>query len=629
MAEELTQPGFDDAIEKLKNEVMTSGERTDAAIEDQTVAFERTIGKSVKAMLRGLANATGLVKQISVSQQTIQKQQEVEQKQEKKNIFLLTNIRQTLTGLLTLGLGAKLSETERKREEKRTSDALMGALTELGSGFKGLQKGLGKALKLAINPLALIGSIVGIAIGTVAGLSVLISKTLKLPGLLKSLFAPFKLLLSPKSQIGKALLKVVTFMVKTVGSIVKVFARVSRFIARMLPFVDDILRFIKPFVRIGLKLSRLVGRIFVPLTVAISIFKAIFGFVDELKKGGDVLDASLRAIGDVFAFLSFGLLNADQLKKFIGEPIREFIDGIKELFTEGFSAQTLKKIFEPFVKFLLATPNILIQSVGKLTAFIAEKLGFENFAEKLTAFLAEFDLFTFIKDAIQSVVAFFASIPEKITRIPEILGSIKDSIINTVKAVFNQFIDDPIGTVKEIGSTIVDMFTKLTDTLFGFIIDTLPDFLLPKELEDVKAARKRERAEAAQMLLATAAEVGSQIRQLQTQTPSLQAGGILAGQTLARIAESEPEAVIPLSRLGDLIVNPAIASALQLANQMAINANLRDRAAAPTVIAPVTAPTVISGGNNVPIPIIAPLSLRNNENTLRQIMQQDFRGSMP
>lgn len=678
MADELSQSGFDETINKLKDEVTASGERIEVGIEDQTIVLERIIGRSVKAMLQGQTEAKVLVEQMATSQQVVVEQAEEEQKQEKKNIVLFTNMKNALGGLLALGKGSKLSATERKREEDRTSNAMLGALTELGAGFKGLKAGLGKVLKLAVNPLGAIGAIVGIAIGTVAGLAVTISKVLNLPGLLRGLFAPFKFLLSPKSKMGKALLKVVTFITRTIGSIVKVFGRVGGFIAKMLPFVDDILRFIKPFVKIGLKLGGLIGKIFVPLTVAISIFKAIFGFVDELKKGGDILDASLRAIGDVLSFLTFGLFNADGLKKFIGEPIREFIEGIKELFTEGFSLKTLKKIFEPFIKFVLAGPNLLVQAVGKLTAFIAKALGFKDFANKLKAFLAEFNLFDFIQETIQSVVDFFVSIPEKVAQLPEILGNIKDSIINSVKAVFNKFIDDPLGTVKEIGVTIVTMFKKITNTLFDFVLGAISEIpglskLLPQDLKDSLAARKRiaaiqkelggatvEEAEAelarrqemkqlkadlttnALAVAAAGADADAvavlierrktlmdRLSELDAKTPSLQKGGILTGQTLARVAETEPEAVIPLSRLDDLVVNPAIASALQLATQMQANALLRDKAGKPTVIAPIAAPTVVQSGRQLPIPIVAPLSLRNGENTLRQIMQKDFRGSMP
>ncbi len=709
MADELTQSGFDDTIDKLKDEIAASGDKTNETIDGGLEVLERIIGRSVKALMSSLSEAKVMVEQISSFQEVLVEQAEEEQKRGKKNIFLFTNMKNALGGLLTLGKGSKLSDTERRREEKRSGDAVIAALTELGAGFQGLKAGIGKVLKVALNPLGAIGAIVGIAIGTIAGLATTISKVLNLPGLLKGLFAPFKFLLSSKSKMGKALLKVVTNITKGIpsfvkvfsrvagmgkallkvvtnitkgiGSFVKVFIRVAGFVARMLPFVDDLLKFIKPMIKIGLKLSRVISKAFLPLTIAISIFKAVTGFMDELAKGGDILDASLRAIGDVLDFLSFGLLNTDQLKKFIGEPIREFIGGIKELFTEGFSIKTLKKIFEPLIKLMLAGPDIVIQAVGKLTAFIAEKLGFKNFADKLQAFLKDFNLFGFINEAIQSVIDFFMTIPAKIAAIPDILGSIGDSIINAVKTAFKKFMDDPLGTVKEIGETIINMFTSLVDGLIGFIIDNAPDALLPQELKDLKQTRAvaRETAkeiarvqeemggasieeakaeqerrrklaqlvkdqevlglafqsaqergfdDAAQKLSDKSLGVQNQIRALKAAAPGIKAGGIVTRETFARVAETEAEVVIPLSRLDELVVNPAIASALLMADKMAVNARLRDKAGTPTVIAPVAAPTIIQGGGGGPIPIIAPLSQRNSENTLQRVADRNFR-SMP
>lgn len=701
MADELTQSGFDKTIKKLSAEMEAAGDGVERSVEDQSVVLERIIGKSVKAIITGFSNSTRLVEQISMAQQAVQQEeldqdkqniflltnigqtlrglitrgmtafnnstelveqismaqqtvQEEQIKQDKQNIFVLTNMGQSLRGLLTLGLNAKLSDTERKREEKRTGDALIGALTDVGDGLKGVQSKLGDALKLALNPLGLIGAIVGIAIGTVGGLFAFISKALNLPGLVKGLLAPINLLLSPKSRFGKAIAGIVKFFGKSIVSFVKVFGRVSAFVIKSIPLVEKLFRFIKPFLKFGLKLGGLIGKLALPLTIAISIVKAVLGFMDELKKGGDLIDASLRAIGDVLDFLTFGVLNADQLKKFIGEPIRNFIAGIKELFTEGFSIATLNKIMEPLIRFILATPNILIAGIGKITAFIAEKLGFENFAKKLTAFLADFDLFTFITDSIQSVIDFFVGIPAALAQLPEILVGISDAIINSVKSVFNKFIDDPLGTVKEIGETIVNMFTKITNTLFDFILSALPDFILPKELQERKAARKVEKegleklaAIQAELGLASLEEAGQELQRrrdltrvqklLDQNARTIGTAGAASDQDAldALIVRRKAlfqqtkdlEAQTPAS-LDELALAAPTSSALQLANQMAANASLRDKAnrTAPAVL-PIPAAPIIAGNASSAAAIIAPLSMRNNENTFRRIMQKDFSGT--
>jgi len=380
MADELTQSGFDDTIQKLSAEIEAAGDGVERSVEDQSVVFERIISRSVKSIVGSLSNATRLVEQIAETQQMVQ---DTEIEQDKKSIFLLTNLGVSLRGLLTLGVNAKLSETEREREEKRTSDALIGALTEVGSGLNFIKGKLGDFLKLVTNPLALIGAIVGVAIGSVAGFFAFFSRALNFPLLLQTLLKPIRALLDPKSRTGKAVTGIAKSVGRIIRSFVRVFANFGRFILKSIPLVQKIVNFIKPFVKFGRVLGGLLAKLALPLTIAISLVKGVLGFMDEIKKGGTILTASLRAIGDVLDFLSFGLINADQLKKFIGEPIQNFIDGIKELFTEGFSVATINKIMEPLIKFILATPNIMIAAIGKLTAFIVEKLGFENFADKM------------------------------------------------------------------------------------------------------------------------------------------------------------------------------------------------------------------------------------------------------
>ena len=54
---------------------------------------------------------------------------------EKKSIFLFTNMKNAIGALVNVSTVNKLSETERAREEKRASDALLGVLGELGTKF--------------------------------------------------------------------------------------------------------------------------------------------------------------------------------------------------------------------------------------------------------------------------------------------------------------------------------------------------------------------------------------------------------------------------------------------------------------------------------------------------------------
>ncbi len=625
MADELTQSGFDDTIQKLSAEVEAAGDGVERSIEDQTVVLERILARSVKAITSTLTNSTRLIEQIVETQQTVQ---DDDMEQDKKSIFLLTNLGISLRGLLTLGVNAKLSDTERTREEKRTSDALIGALSEIGAGLAFLKNKLGDFLKIVSNPLTLIGAVVGIAIGTVAGFFAFFSRALNFPLLLQTLLKPLRALLDPKSRTGKAVTGIAKALGRIIRSFVRVFGRFGAFIVKSIPLVGKIVTFIKPFIKFGKVLGGLLGKLALPLTIVISIVKAVLGFMDEFKKTGSIVMASMRAIGDVLDFLTFGLLNADQLKKFLGKPIQDFISGIKELFAEGFSVATVNKIMEPLIKFMLATPNILIAAVGKLTAFIVEKLGFENFADKMRAFLADFELFDFINDAAQAIGDWFVSLPEK-------LGQ--------------------LGMIQKMSNGLVSMFTKITDMIFDFVLAVLPDFVLSKELEQVKQARKIQKdrleklnAVQEELGLATLKEADAELKRRAAITSeqkrldaNIQAvdAGARRGMSQAELdalverrqAISERlkklKAQTPAS-LDKLALEKGAASAIELANQMAANATLRDKAnqTAP-VLLPVPAAPISAGNEIQPMPIPIPLSMRNNENTFRRIMQKDFSGT--
>ncbi len=627
MADELTQSGFDDTIQKLSAEIEAAGDGVERSVEDQSEVLERIVARSVKAITTTLTNSTRLIEQIVATQETIQ---EDDKEQDKKSIFLLTNLGVSLRGLLTLGVNAKLSDTERTREEKRTGDALIGALTEIGGGLAFLKNKLGDFLKIVTNPLTLIGSIVGIAIGTVAGFFAFFSRALNIPAILQAILKPILEFLSPKSRVGKAVSGIAKTLSRMISSFVKVFSRFGAFILKSIPLVQKIVNFIKPFIAFGKGLGSLLGKLALPLTIVISIVKAVLGFMDEFKKTGSILMSSLRAIGDILDFLSFGVFNADQLKKFVGEPIQNFIAGIKELFTEGFSIATMNKIMEPLIKFILATPNIVIDAMGRITAFIAEKLGFENFAKKLRSFLADFDLFDLINDAAQAIGNWFVSLPSK-------LGQ--------------------LGIIQKMSNSLVSMFTKITDMIFDFVLAVLPDFVLSKELEEVKQARKIRKdrlkkitAVQAELGLATIKEGEAELQRradVTTEQKRLDAikkaidtgsrrGTGLTGNELNALVERAVtisdrlkalDAQTPVS-LEKLALTQGAASALDLANQMAANATLRDKAnrTAPAVL-PIPAAPIIASPTSSASPIIAPLSMRNNENTFRRIMQKDFTGT--
>ena len=720
MADELSQSDFDKTIESLKEDLVKSSKETRESIGEAVGAASASFGNMLEQttkslmfasrrsteMLQQTISAQFLVhRQLAFQQQDeaqetltgllgiatkqvdqTEKAQQAQEEPQKKSIFLLTNLSNAMGALVTLSSVNQLAATERRREEKRSSDALLGAISELGDGFDKFKSGLRDLLGLATNPLALVGAILGVAAGAVAGLFIKAKQAaglLKLGTLLKTMFKPLAVLFGPRSRLGQAV-RFVGRLARPFLSFFQVVFNVIKGLLKASGTFSKIFRFIRPFIRFG---TSLLGKLFIPLTVIISIFKGIFGFIDELRKGGDILDASLRAIGDILSFLTFGLIDADALKEFLGKPIREFIEGIKALFSEGFSIETLKKISRSLLKIIFAFPTIIIKGIGKLFAFILDKLGLDKTAEAFRTFFAKFNIGEMLANVFDPLIEVFAFIGKAIFKIGRFVFKINAAVVKFFIDIFKgvvSFVLKGVDFAVKIGQTIVDMFMKIVKDVTDFVNRQFEFLFGTGASEEQQTLRRQRRAslgtETAALIAETqdqatldeaekavraakisqlneeAAALAKQLtrkrsvlevlfpanRQLEDEarqqaiaaintqivalSKGLQAGGIVSGPLLARVAEREAEAVIPLSRLDELVVNPAIMSALQMAEQMATNAGLRERRIPPPVVAPITNVGAVGGGGTAAI-IPLPLSLRNNESTLRQMMMKDFRGA--
>jgi len=713
MADELSQSGFDKTIESLKKDLVkaqkATSEKVEGAIVASSVPLENMIEQTTRSLLFASQKSTEMLQQTLISQFMMSRQllaqsdekasdtltgllgvataaadsaksaQQDEEATEKKNIFLFTNMKDALGALVNVSSVNKLSETERAREEKRASNAMLGAISELGGAFGKFKDGLKNLLGLATNPLALIGAILGVAAGAVAGLFLRakqLAGIVKLGDLLTKMFAPLTALFGPKTKLGKAVLfvknlfKPFASFFNIIGELIKSFVKGSGTFSK-------IFRFMKPFFKFG---TALLGKFFIPLTVIISIFKGIFGFIDELKKGGDILDASLRAIGDILDFLSFGLIDADALKEFLGKPLREFMEGIKELFTDGFSLKTLKKLAGSLIKIFFSIQTIIIKSVGKLVAFLLDKLGFEKTAEVIRSFFAKFNLGEMMAKIFDPIIDVFAFLAKGIFNTGAFIIKINVAVAKFFIDIFKGAVDIIMGGVnfvKEVGVAIVDMFKSIINSVFDFVIGAISEIPLlnkaiPQEVKDTVARNKEIRAIQKEMDGASLEEAEAELQRRKDQqaklealnkkqedilkvlsqpdlnagaktnlredlaavlgeieaiknATKLQAGGIVTARTFANVAETEAEAVIPLSRMAELVVNPAIASALMMAEQLATNSGLRNRGNAPTIVAPVTNIGSVGGGDAGPSIIPLPLSLRNTDDNLQRMMMKDRR----
>ncbi len=258
MADELSQSGFDKTIESLKNDLVKAQKATSQKVGESvgasSVSLENMMEQTTKSLMFATQRSTEMLQQTLISQFMMSRQvraqsddevsdtltgllgvataaasseksaQQDEEATEKKSIFLFTNMKNALGALVNLSGVKKLDETERAREEKRASNAMLGAITELGDKFGSFKDGLKNLLGLATNPLALIGAILGVAAGAVAGLFIRakqLAGVVRLGDLLTKMFAPLKALFGPKTKLGKAVIFVKNLF-KPLGSFLTV-----------------------------------------------------------------------------------------------------------------------------------------------------------------------------------------------------------------------------------------------------------------------------------------------------------------------------------------------------------------------------------------------------------------------
>lgn len=118
---------------------------------------------------------------------------------------------------------------------------------------------------------------------------------------------------------------------------------------------------------------RAVSKVFVPAMIIGSLFNGIVDGVKEYMKTGSIGDALIKGFGGVLDFLTFGLFDAEtvkkvvdfvsgSVKKYIVEPVTKFAESVSEVFSEyiakpietvvGKVSSFFKEISESFMGFL-------------------------------------------------------------------------------------------------------------------------------------------------------------------------------------------------------------------------------------------------------------------------------------
>ena len=322
--------------------------------------------------------------------------------------------------------------------------------------------------------------------------------------------------------------------------------------------------------------ARFASRILLP---AVVIGNAVAAGLAEFKKTKSIEKALGEGLVGAATILSFGLVNKNDLRKKIKDPFIGIVEGING-FLEGEFKQSIGKFSEGATKLVAAPFDIAFKMGTQITSSVGRFFGAEKFANELDAVMKNFN--------------------------------IGESLISAV-------------------DTIVKVFTKATADKFLKSAQQID----PNAIKNIETLASAEAA--AKGLNIKQQELASQAQQLEgeEQTRALAAAEktrknlFLALERVAELREKQKLLKAQNETLTDIMLQPEVTTGADLAKRVGDNATLRDRAGAPVVVSPITAPTIVQSGESTPVPIPMPLANRNNENTLQRVADNNFRGASP
>lgn len=420
------------AEDKTIRELINENRRLRESVEDQTRASKETssklkeVGGVIKDDLKGVADSvTAPMKSFASA------------------IPGLTSIGKMVSILAKPKDKMSAAEVEKFREEKRAAREQTVLLAEIAGGImdlkdsflKGLQKGAGFGLGAIA---ALIAAPVITLVNFFKSLGTELKFLNKLTGgRLTKLFQPFvKFFDAVSDLVNKAgtgkILKGDTFKVfgrftnflnKIISGPVKLFNRIMKVLGKFPSIIAGATSSFAPIAKFAAGFGRLLGKIFLPITILMSAFDFISGFMDGYSQDGiigglregiiSVVDGLVGGLIRMVTGAVGWILELIGLDKFAGaltqnvseaiqgvyEAFRGVIDIVKGIFTLDFGLITsgLASITDGIIEIVTAPFDILYGLIRDIFGF----LGFD---------LPDFDLANFIKETINSVIGWFTTL---------------------------------------------------------------------------------------------------------------------------------------------------------------------------------------------------------------------------
>ena len=368
------------------------------------------------------------------------------------------------------------------------------------------------------------------------------------------------------------------------------------------------------------------------ILLGVGIIRGLKGGISEFMKTGDIQSAIGEFFVNMFQTFTFGLVNKDEIRAKVKAPFDQMID--------AFEAETARVEVLEFTagagRFIAGIPDLAFRFGTGIVSLTSRLLGFDKFADQVTATFKDFNLFDGIKDGIESVgdsiTRFFTGelfqTAQTITNIDPVVQAAKVARSTNLKALKAAF--------KGIGEAETQLNFQLSN-----LTDDTERAKIKQQIRKVKANKKiifqriRElqgkEIEADKTIAAQverAKESRSQLAEELTKEADREAG--VTKSFLERAIEGAQSAqavgaelfAAAVQGLTNVIENPDIASGKNLQALFTTNTELKEKALKAVSVGPIINNSVASPAV-APTIMAPPMSLRNPESTLQQTRLKD------
>jgi len=331
-------------------------------------------------------------------------------------------------------------EREKANRDKKQTSILEALYKVTVQGFKGLLAGVGKAAGF--------------------GLGALLAPLFVISGLFSQILFELKVLfkalggmriMSGVKTLGEGLLKAFKFLFSTIGRIIKNSKAVTAIKAffttgltgLLVNFVDDIIKsFVDIFKIVKDLLTGSGGKVKQVFNYIKGLFSSIFKLFKPLMDGFKAGFATIKSFATVFGQVLGKIFVPITLAMAIFDSVTGFIDGFKSSKGDSMLAKILDGLGGGFAKLVGNLVGIPLDLLKKVIGWILGKMGFENAQESLASFSIKdkiMNLFTGIFGAFSDFADWIIS-GTAFDQLGEILTNFGVMVKDKVKEMFTNFL---------------------------------------------------------------------------------------------------------------------------------------------------------------------------------------------